>query len=83
MRMADVVVSRRGRPPLPPQPWLVRDASIERTFATTDIPLIFDTSRQAIEKDYARARKHKALALSARGIYSHYWSQGQRRGGSA
>ena len=71
----NIVVSSRGRPPMPQQPWIIRDPSIERPFALADVPLVTETSRQAIEKDFAKARKTKALALSASGVYSAYTSQ--------
>src|SRR5262249_52230034 len=73
--MGNKVVWGRGQPPLPPHPWIVRDPSIEKPFAATDIPLVSEASRQTIDKDYTSARKSKALALSARGFYSHYWNQ--------
>ena len=71
----NTVVSSRGRPPMPQQPWIIRDPSIERPFAVADTPLIAETARQALEKDFAKARKTKALALSASGFYSAYTSQ--------
>ena len=60
---------------MPLQPWIIRDPSIERPFAVADTPLIAETARQALEKDFAKARKTKALALSASGFYSAYTSQ--------
>src|SRR5580704_11132198 len=37
--VGNTVVSARGRVPMPPEPWLVRDAAIETPFAAKDVPL--------------------------------------------
>jgi hypothetical protein len=72
--VGNTVVFKRGRPPLPPQPWIVRDASVESAFAAAEVPLVSDASRRALEDEYAKARKPKALAVSANGFYSPYTS---------
>src|SRR5262249_21784944 len=36
----DVVVTKRGQPPMPPGPWLIRDPSVERPFVAADLPLV-------------------------------------------
>jgi class 3 adenylate cyclase len=65
--VGDIVVSSRAHPPLPPQPWLVRDPSAEMPFASKDVPLVNETVRSTIEKFYVPNRGPKALALSPRG----------------
>ncbi len=68
------VVTRRGRPPMPPAPWVIRDPSTERPFVTTDVPLVGEKTRKRIARGYAKNRKPKALALSENGNYSSYRS---------
>jgi len=70
------VVSARGRPPMPPVPWLVRDASIETPFVAKSVPFLDGNVRTAIEKFYQPARKPKALAVSAQGQQGFYNNQG-------
>jgi adenylate cyclase len=70
--LGNAVVYRGGRPPLPPEPWLVRNAPIERPFAAKDIPLVNDSYRAVIGKEYTDPGKYaKALAVSLRG-YAFY-----------
>jgi TIR domain len=52
--------------PMPRSPWLIRNPAIERPFSAKDLPLLGDQS------DYAKGRKSKALALSARGSDRSY-----------
>lgn len=68
----NMVVSGRGRPPMPPQPWIIRDPPVETPFAPKDVPLVPEGSVQRIERGYAKDRKPKALAISPTGIYSSY-----------
>jgi hypothetical protein len=68
----NIVVSARGRPPMPQQPWIIRDPSIETPFAAKDVPLVSETTVQDIERGYAKGRKSKALAISPTGISSSY-----------
>jgi adenylate cyclase len=52
--VGNTVVYGRGRPPMPPEPWVIRDPTIERPFASTEVPLINEmsgpTSRKSIRK---------------------------------
>jgi adenylate cyclase len=73
--VGNTVVYGRGQPPMPPQPWLTRDPSIERPFAASDIPLLNENARPNIEKTYPAAHKSKAFALSARGMFGLYVGQ--------
>jgi adenylate cyclase len=71
-----VVVYSGGRPPMPSQPWLLRDPSIERRFDLEALPLVSANGRSALAKSYALAGHNpKALALSPRGGYGHYRNQ--------
>jgi len=71
----NIVVANRARPPLPSEPWLVRDPSIETPFAAKDIPLLTPAYRRLFERgEYKNTISTKALALSPTGRYSHYGS---------
>jgi adenylate cyclase len=70
--VGDAVVFSRGRMPMPPEPWHVRDAAIERPFATKDVPLVNDNARGLLDKFYRPARKPKALAVAPQGIQHSY-----------
>jgi class 3 adenylate cyclase len=73
--LGNAVVYSGGRPPLPPEPWLVRNVSIERPFAAEDIPLVNDGPRAVIAKEYTDPGKYsKALAVSPR-RYAYYRGQ--------
>ncbi|HVG50052.1 MAG TPA: adenylate/guanylate cyclase domain-containing protein [Xanthobacteraceae bacterium] len=73
--VGDVVVSSRAHPPLPPQPWLMRNPSAEMPFAAKDVPLVNEGARNAIEKFYVPGRGPKALALSPRGNIGLFFNQ--------
>jgi hypothetical protein len=68
----DIVVASRGRPPMPPQPWIIRDPSIETPFAVKDVPLVRAYYLKLMEEGFAKAHAPKALAISPTGIYSSY-----------
>jgi hypothetical protein len=72
--VGDTVVFTGGRPPLPPQPWVIRDTGIERPLAAKDIPLIRDLDREFFDQTYAGMPKPKAIAI-ARGQYIIYSRQ--------
>jgi hypothetical protein len=62
--LGNTVVSLTGRPPMPPQPWVVREPSIERPFDSKDVPLISEEARRRLGKDYPTAGTSKSLARS-------------------
>ncbi len=70
------VVFGRGRPPLPPEPWLVRDPSIEAPFAVESVPLANEVVRGNLQKNYMHGRKPKALAVSPQGLAGVSMAQG-------
>ena len=49
--VGDTVVYAHGRPPMPPLPWIRRDAATEKPFASKDMPLMRDQAKaQARER---------------------------------
>jgi adenylate cyclase len=68
------VVLMSGRPPMPPEPWVVRNPAIERSFAATQVPLLGPNALPAMQR-YAAGPKPKAVAVSSRG-YSQFNGQG-------
>jgi adenylate cyclase len=72
--LGNTVVFARGRLPMPPAPWVVRDPSIESPFAAADAPLVTEKSREALENSYGKMRKPKALALAPTGYYISFSS---------
>ncbi len=73
--VGNTVVYTRGRPPMPPEPWVIRDPAIERPFAASDVPMINENARASLEARYLQARKSKALALSPQGNPVFYFGQ--------
>jgi Caspase domain len=74
--VGNTVVSTRGRPPMPPEPWVARDRAIERPVASKDVPLVNDGVREQIQKSYIPWRGRKALAISPRGYTTFYFGGG-------
>jgi class 3 adenylate cyclase len=71
--LGNAVVYLGGRPPLPPEPWLIRDSSIERPFVAKNIPLVSDNLRAEMTREYEESGKYsKALAISPRGTLGFY-----------
>jgi adenylate cyclase len=73
--VGDNVVSARTHPPLPPEPWLVKDPAVERPFSADQVPLISDFARNALANRYAPGRTHKAVALAPSGQIGYYLNQ--------
>ncbi|MGA7610789.1 MAG: adenylate/guanylate cyclase domain-containing protein [Xanthobacteraceae bacterium] len=73
--VGDTVVYSRGRPPMPPEPWINRDPAIERPFAAKDVPLLNDNARASADNRYAQARGSKALVISPQGNITFYVRQ--------
>jgi class 3 adenylate cyclase len=66
--VGNTVVYGRGQPPMPPQPWLVRDSSVETPFAVESVPLVNTVFRGNVERNYPHGRQPKALAVSPQGL---------------
>jgi class 3 adenylate cyclase len=73
--VGSTVVFARGRPPMPPEPWLVRDPSIETPLSVKDIPFVNENIRGVLDKLFRPGRKPKALAVSPHGNQGFYTLQ--------
>jgi hypothetical protein len=65
--VGNAIVYTRGRPPMPPTPWITRDPSIERPVVVAEIPLMRDAGKTNVERGYLSGRPPKALALGPLG----------------
>lgn len=65
------VVTRRSRPPMPPEPWVVRNPAIERPLVAAQIPLTNQESREQFNKGYPKAARAKAVVIAPNG---HWWT---------
>jgi class 3 adenylate cyclase len=70
--VGNTVVFARGRPPMPPLPWLVDDPAIETPFAINDIPLVREDGKALLAKTYLTRPKSKALAVGPHGGMGFY-----------
>jgi len=61
--VGNTVVYTHARPPMPPTPWVMHDPSIVTPLVADEIPLMRDTGKQNVERNYMPARAPKALAL--------------------
>jgi class 3 adenylate cyclase len=68
------VVSTRGRPPMPPTPWFIRDPSIERPLVADDVPLVKENGKATIAQRYGELHKPKVLVIGPLGGV-HFYSQ--------
>jgi class 3 adenylate cyclase len=73
--VGNTVVYGRGRPPLPPEPWVTRDPAIETPFAVESLPLARDPVRKNLHQVYVNGRGPKALAISPQGMAGWYIRQ--------
>ena len=62
-------------PPLPPEPWLVPNTSVEQSFDAMKVPLAGDSLKTRLAKEYVGAAKPKALAISPAGGWSYISGQ--------
>jgi len=70
--VANTVVFTGGNPPMPPSPWLIRNAAVETSFAGKNIPLASERAREFWQNRYPQAPSWKALALSPQGEGFYY-----------
>jgi hypothetical protein len=65
--VGDTIVYARGRPPLPPMPWIRHDAVTQHPFVAKNMPLTREVGKARLEATYEPARKNKAVALGPGG----------------
>ena len=63
------IVYPHGKPPLPPQPWIRHDPSIEKPFAAKEMPLVREAGKARLESYYAPGRKTKSIAMGPGGQF--------------
>lgn len=71
--VGNTVVFTGGHPPMPPEPWFVRNQTVERPFASDDVPLLSAVDRQQLQNT-ASWSKSWALAISSRS-WSYFRAQ--------
>ena len=67
--VGDYVVYAHVRPPMPPQPWIKLDPSIERPFASKDVPLVRDQGRARLDAAFLPGRKSRTIAVGPGGQF--------------
>jgi class 3 adenylate cyclase len=77
----NIVVFPHGGPPMPPQPWVRHDPSIEKPFATKDMPLVREAGKTRIDSNFPAGRRGKAMAIGPGGQY--YYLSAQESAGEA
>jgi class 3 adenylate cyclase len=73
--VGNTVVYARGRPPMPPTPWVTHDPAIESPLVVANIPIMRDPGRANVERSYVPAKPQKALALGPQGGFFFYGNQ--------
>ncbi|HUC49392.1 MAG TPA: adenylate/guanylate cyclase domain-containing protein [Xanthobacteraceae bacterium] len=73
--VGNTVVYARGRPPMPPTPWVTNDPAVESPLVAADIPIIRDAGKARVERSYVPAKAQKALALGPQGGFFFYSDQ--------
>jgi class 3 adenylate cyclase len=66
------VIYPHGRPPVPPLPWIRRDTSTEKPFASKDMPFARDPGKARLESAYVPGKKSKAIAVGPGGNFIFY-----------
>jgi len=61
----NVVVTRHSPPPMPAEPWVVRNRAVEQPFDAAQIPLLDTAMRERVGKGYPRGGTSKAFVMSA------------------
>ncbi|MBR0898773.1 adenylate/guanylate cyclase domain-containing protein [Bradyrhizobium tropiciagri] len=67
--VGNAVVYAHGLPPVPPLPWVKRDALVEKPYATKDVPLLREPARARLESLFVPGRKTRTIALGPGGHY--------------
>ncbi|WP_420967684.1 adenylate/guanylate cyclase domain-containing protein [Bradyrhizobium sp. B120] len=67
--VGNAVVYAHGQPPVPPLPWVKRDALIEKPYATKDVPLLREAAKARLDSLFVPGRKTRTIALGPGGHY--------------
>ena len=62
------IVYSHGKPPLPPQPLIRHDPSVEKPFVPGELPLVREQGKTRLENNYVPAKKSKAVAVGPGGV---------------
>ena len=77
--IGDTVVSARTHPPLPPEPWLVRNPVVERPIAAGDVPLINSNSRSGVAPALHAGAHAQGDRFGAQRSHGIFHQPGERR----
>jgi adenylate cyclase len=66
------VVYPHGKPPVPPLPWIRRDPSTEKPFASKDMPFARGPGKARLETNYVPAKKSKAIVVGPGRNFTFY-----------
>ncbi|MGY3441805.1 class 3 adenylate cyclase [Bradyrhizobium sp. USDA 4473] len=67
--VGNTIVYSHGLPPVPPLPWVKRDALVEKPYTTKDVPLLREPARARLESLFVPGRKTRTIALGPGGHY--------------
>ena len=70
--VGSAVVYPHGRPPVPPLPWIRRDFSTQKPFASKDVPFARDPGKARLETNYVSGKKSKAIVVGPGGNFIFY-----------
>ena len=70
--VGSAVVYPRGRPPVPPLPWIRRDPSTEKPFTSRDMPFARGPGKERLESNYVPGKKSKAIVVGPGGNFTFY-----------
>jgi adenylate cyclase len=66
------VIYPHGKPPVPPLPWIRRDPSTEKPFASKDMPFARGPGKERLETNYVPGKKSKAIVAGPGGNFTFY-----------
>jgi DNA-binding winged helix-turn-helix (wHTH) protein len=68
-------VVTRGRPPMPQQPWVIHNPSVERPFVGADLPLVKAEDKERAATNYRTLARSKAYVVAPTGGRMVYWGE--------
>ncbi|MGY3694530.1 hypothetical protein ACVIGA_004610 [Bradyrhizobium sp. USDA 3240] len=67
--VGNTIVYAHGLPPVPPLPWVKRDALVEKPYATKDVPLLREAAKARLDSLFVPGRKTRTIALGPGGHF--------------